>query len=216
MDQAKALVYLICKNRNCSFCFFWFFFGPTTRQFRTLVPLAGIKPSAVKVQMPNHWTTRDVTRTLPCLESLKVDCPLAPISCLTWPRCGAGRRRPAVCLRVSSASCGPQRMFRGWQRRLLRFSVTQLPPTLSGPVDCSPPGFPVHGFSQARVLEWVAMLSLRQDEMIGLVKGCCRSNSESQLPRSLPHLNIQENHSHAETGPFRNENFTVFKRKELA
>ena len=28
--------------------------------------------------------------------------------------------------------------------------------TLSNPVDCSPPGSSVHGFSQARILEWVA------------------------------------------------------------
>ena len=30
-------------------------------------------------------------------------------------------------------------------------------PTLSDPVDCSPPGSPVHRISQARVLEWVAI-----------------------------------------------------------
>ena len=30
-------------------------------------------------------------------------------------------------------------------------------PTLCNPVDCSPPGSPVHGILQARVLEWVAI-----------------------------------------------------------
>ena len=30
-------------------------------------------------------------------------------------------------------------------------------PTLRDPMDCSPPGFSVHGISQARVLEWVAI-----------------------------------------------------------
>ena len=30
---------------------------------------------------------------------------------------------------------------------------------MSNPVDCSLPGFSVHGILQARVLEWVAMLS---------------------------------------------------------
>ena len=30
-------------------------------------------------------------------------------------------------------------------------------PTLWDPVDCSPPGSPVHGISQARILEWVAI-----------------------------------------------------------
>jgi len=30
-------------------------------------------------------------------------------------------------------------------------------PTLSDPMDCSPPGSPVHGILLARVLEWVAI-----------------------------------------------------------
>ena len=34
--------------------------------------------------------------------------------------------------------------------------VAQLCPTLRDPMDCSPPGFSVHGIFQARVLEWVA------------------------------------------------------------
>ena len=32
-------------------------------------------------------------------------------------------------------------------------SVPQLCPTLCDPMDCSPPGFSVHGISQARILE---------------------------------------------------------------
>ena len=35
--------------------------------------------------------------------------------------------------------------------------VAQLCPTLSDPMDCSPPGPSVHGIFQARVLEWVAI-----------------------------------------------------------
>ena len=35
--------------------------------------------------------------------------------------------------------------------------VTQSCPTLSDPMDCSPPGFSVHGIFQARVLEWGAI-----------------------------------------------------------
>ena len=38
-------------------------------------------------------------------------------------------------------------------------SVTQLFLALCDPVDCSLPGFPVHGIFQARILEWVAMPS---------------------------------------------------------
>ena len=35
--------------------------------------------------------------------------------------------------------------------------VAQSCPTLSNPMDCSPPGFSVHGTFQARVPEWVAI-----------------------------------------------------------
>ena len=35
--------------------------------------------------------------------------------------------------------------------------VAQSCPTLSDPMDCSPPGFSAHGIFQARVLEWVAI-----------------------------------------------------------
>ena len=35
--------------------------------------------------------------------------------------------------------------------------VAQSFPTLSDPMDCSPPGFSIHGIFQARVLEWGAI-----------------------------------------------------------
>ena len=35
--------------------------------------------------------------------------------------------------------------------------VAQLCPTLCDPMDDSPPGSPVYGISQARILEWVAI-----------------------------------------------------------
>ena len=37
--------------------------------------------------------------------------------------------------------------------------VTKSCPTLSNPLDCSLPGSSVHGISQARILEWVAISS---------------------------------------------------------
>ena len=37
--------------------------------------------------------------------------------------------------------------------------VTQSRPTLSNPMDCSPPGSSIHGIFQARVLEWVPLPS---------------------------------------------------------
>ena len=36
-------------------------------------------------------------------------------------------------------------------------SITQLCPTLCNLMECSPPGFSVHGIFQARILEWVAI-----------------------------------------------------------
>ena len=50
--------------------------------------------------------------------------------------------------------------------------VAQSYPTLSDPMDCSPPGSSVHGIFQARVLEWGAMdlaiflLSLYIEELL--------------------------------------------------
>ena len=35
--------------------------------------------------------------------------------------------------------------------------VAQSYPTLSDPIDCSPPGSSIHGIFQARVLEWGAI-----------------------------------------------------------
>ena len=39
----------------------------------------------------------------------------------------------------------------------VKVSITQSCPTLCDPVDCSPPGCSVHGISQARILEGVAI-----------------------------------------------------------
>ena len=41
--------------------------------------------------------------------------------------------------------------------------VAQSCPTLSDPMDCSPPGSSVHGIFQVRVQEWVAIDFSRMD-----------------------------------------------------
>ena len=41
----------------------------------------------------------------------------------------------------------------------LHVNALQLCPTLCNLMDCSPPGFSVHGILQARILEWIAMPS---------------------------------------------------------
>ena len=42
-------------------------------------------------------------------------------------------------------------------RACVHTKLLQSCPTLCNPMDCSPPGFSVHGILQARILEWVAM-----------------------------------------------------------
>ena len=44
----------------------------------------------------------------------------------------------------------------------------QSSPTLCNPMDCSPPGSSVHGISQARILEWVAVPSSRGSSHPGI------------------------------------------------
>ena len=48
--------------------------------------------------------------------------------------------------------------------------VAQSCPTLSDPMDCSPPGSSVHGIFQARVLEWGAISMSRKMQESGLLK----------------------------------------------
>ena len=44
----------------------------------------------------------------------------------------------------------------------VKMSVAQSCLTLCDPMDCSPPGFSLHGILLARMLEWVAMPSSRK------------------------------------------------------
>ena len=45
----------------------------------------------------------------------------------------------------------------GMRRAAAAAKSVQLCPTLCDPIDGSPPGFPIPGILQARVLEWVAI-----------------------------------------------------------
>ena len=47
--------------------------------------------------------------------------------------------------------------------------VAQSSPTLSDPMDCSLPGFSVHGIFQARVLEWGVSAFLEKAALVGLI-----------------------------------------------
>ena len=48
--------------------------------------------------------------------------------------------------------------------------VAQSCPTLSDPIDCSLPGFSVHGILQAKVLEWGAIAFVRGFQRKGIGK----------------------------------------------
>ena len=63
-------------------------------------------------------------------------------------------------------------------------SVAQTCLTFLDPLDCSPSGSSVHGMSQARILEWVAMPFSRgssqpRDESVPLVSNTLKTNSLS-------------------------------------
>ena len=45
-------------------------------------------------------------------------------------------------------------------------SVTQLCLILCDPMDCSPPGSPVHGILQVRIMEWVTISSFRESSWL--------------------------------------------------
>ena len=60
----------------------------------------------------------------------------------------------SMCISVSKYPLYKDTRHIGLQEKAL---VDQLCPTLCDPMDCSPPGFSVHGILQARILEWVAI-----------------------------------------------------------
>ena len=54
----------------------------------------------------------------------------------------------------------------------MRAKLLQSCPTLCNPMDCSPPGYSVHGICQAGILEWVAISSSRgSSRPRGLIQG---------------------------------------------
>ena len=56
--------------------------------------------------------------------------------------------------------------------------VSQSCPTLSDPMDCSPPGSSVHGICQARELEWGAIAFSEKDGIDELI---CKAEIETQI-----------------------------------
>ena len=59
--------------------------------------------------------------------------------------------------------------------------VTQFCPSLCDPMDCSPPGSSVHGISQARMQEWVAMPFSGDLPNLGIKSGSPALQADSLL-----------------------------------
>ena len=68
-----------------------------------------------------------------------------------------------VCYRVVRLEQSSIQHLANWASLLCEWSNQSLQSclTLFDPMDCNPPGSSVHGILQARILEWVAMLSSR-------------------------------------------------------
>ena len=67
--------------------------------------------------------------------------------------------------------------------------VTQSCPKLCNSMDCSPPGYSVHGILQARILEWVAISFSRDLPNLGIRPGSPAFQADSLLsepPGNIP------------------------------
>ena len=64
--------------------------------------------------------------------------------------------------------------------------VTQLCPTLCDPMDCSPPGYFIHGILQARILEWVAIPFSRRSSWIEAGSLALQADSLPSEPPGKP------------------------------
>ena len=126
------------------FCFFFFLFG--CMACRLLVPWPGIKPapSAADTQSFNHWTAKEV--------------PIPSVFYVTVVVCIISNK-----IRNTTRQCY-NHCFKGSYEVESKCSLLcvqaqslQLCLTLCDPMDCGLPGSSVHGISQARILEWVAI-----------------------------------------------------------
>ena len=67
-------------------------------------------------------------------------------------------------------------------------------PTLGDPMDCSLPGFSVHGILQARTLEWVAISFSNAWKWKLKVKSLSHNNSNPQLKERITSKFIRKDH----------------------
>ena len=72
-----------------------------------------------------------------------------------WVRCWLSEIRKSLALDIKTLTENPKGSD-GGIRGVYEQSITPSSQTLCDPMDCSLPGFSVHGIFQARILEWVA------------------------------------------------------------
>ena len=68
-----------------------------------------------------------------------------------------------------------------WLKEATLLLVTKSCLTLCDSVDCSPPGFSVHGISQARILEWLA-ISFSRESPEPVIEPMCPALQVDSLP----------------------------------
>ena len=125
-----------------------------------------------------HWVSTEAWASLVTIHRLS-SCGLrAQLPCSIWdlssPAAAAAAKSLQSCPTLRPHRRQPTRLPRPWDSPgkntgvgchfLLQCvkvksesEVTQSCPTLSDPMDCSPPGSSIHGIFQARVLEWGAI-----------------------------------------------------------
>ena len=107
------------------------------------------------IQKKNSRITLCLSLSSSCIPVYSASLP-SPLSSLSSPSPLSSPSSPSS---VSTWSLVYSRVF-------LCCSVIQSCLTLCDPMNCSPPGSSVHGISQARILEWVAIsFSILQDEI---------------------------------------------------
>ena len=79
------------------------------------------------------------------------------INILIWPNAFCGNKLVSQCMSWPTKPLSLKKKSTVYRCCL----ITVLCLTLCDPMDCSPPGSSVHGMSQARILEWVAISSSR-------------------------------------------------------
>ena len=72
------------------------------------------------------------------------------------PRCCCPGPKAEICGLLGEGPLGSS-LFKKGSAAAAAAKSLQSCPTLCDPIDCSPPGSPVHGIFQARVLEWGAI-----------------------------------------------------------